>query len=332
MVSDSSSQPVPAGIQLPVVPVAAFGMVLGVVGLAGSWRAATAYWGVSALVGEIIGMIGAAIWLALIVCYALKWMAFRQDALQELEHPVQCCFVGLVGVATMLVANVALPFSHMLAEALFWLGFLWTALFALWRTGALWRGERDPSTTTAVLYLPTVAGSFVTGIVGSALGYEGLGQLVFGAGFFSWLAIESVLLNRLLTAGEMVEPIRPTMGIQLAPPTVGTVAYLSATTGLPDMLAHAMLGYGLLQALLMIRILPWLLKQPFTAAYWAFSFGLTALATAVVRMSERGDVGPVPALAMPIFLVVNALIGLLAALTLGLLLRGRLFPLRPVSG
>ncbi|WJH41890.1 dicarboxylate transporter/tellurite-resistance protein TehA [Aliirhizobium terrae] len=334
MVSDSSSQPASAsvGMRLPVVPAAAFGLVLGVVGLSGSWRAATAYWGVSAVVGEVIGMIGAAIWLLLVLCYALKWIVFRQDAVQELEHPVQCCFVGLVGVATMLVANVMLPSSYVLAAIVFWLGFSWTALFALWRTGALWRGGRDPSTTTAVLYLPTVAGSYVTGIVGSALGYQGLSQLAFGAGFFSWLAIESVLLNRLLTAGEMNEPIRPTMGIQLAPPTVGTVAYLSATTGMPDMLAHAMLGYGLLQALLMIRILPWLLKQPFTAGYWAFSFGLTALATAVVRMSERGDAGLVPALAVPVFVIVNALIALLVVMTLGLLLRGKLFPLRPVGG
>jgi tellurite resistance protein len=332
MAADTQSQSTPAGIRLPVVPAAAFGMVLGIVGLAGSWRAATAYWGLPAIIGDIIGLVGAALWLLLLVCYVVKWLAFRADALAELEHPVQCCFVGLVGVATMLVAVVALSFSHVLADILYWLGLFWTVLFALWRTGVLWRGDREPASTTAVLYLPTVAGSFVTCIVGAALGYNGLSQLAFGAGFFSWLAIESVLLNRLLTTTQMHEMLRPTMGIQLAPPTVGTVAYLSATTGLPDMLAHAMLGYGLLQALLMIRILPWILKQPFTAAYWAFSFGLTALATAVVRMAERGDTGAVPALAVPIFVAVNALIGLIAIMTIGLLLRGKLFPLRSTSG
>jgi tellurite resistance protein len=331
MVSDSSSPPASAGTRLPVLPAAAFGIVLGVVGLAGSWRVATGYWGVSPIVNEAIGVTGAAIWLALIVCYALKWIVFRHDALQELEHPVQCCFVGLVGVTTMLVATVALPLSYGMANALFWLGFAWTALFALWRTGVLWRGGRDPSATTAVLYLPTVAGSFVTGIVGGALGYQGISQLAFGAGFFSWLAIESVLLNRLLTAGEMSEPLRPTMGIQLAPPTVGTVAYLSATTGVPDMLAHAMLGYGLLQAFLMIRILPWVFKQPFIAGYWAFSFGLTALATAVVRMAERDDTALIPLLALPIFVVVNAVIALLVTLTALRLFRGKLFELRPIS-
>lgn len=328
-VAEKPPQPKPAGLSLPVIPAAAFGIVLGVVGLATAWRAASALWGISALTSEVIGLIGAALWLVLVICYGLKWVTFRGDALQELEHPVQCCFVGLVGVATMLVATVALPYSRLITEILYWLGAVWTVLFALWRTGALWRGGREHASTTAVLYLPTVAGSYVLGIVGGALGYQSLSQLAFGAGFFSWLAIESVLLNRLLTAPELGEPVRPTIGIQLAPPTVGSVAYLSATTGVPDMFLHAMIGYGLLQAFLMLRILPWVLKQPFVAGYWAFSFGLTALATAVLRMTERGDTGIIPALAMPIFVIVNALIGLFAILSLVLLLRGKLFPLRP---
>lgn len=327
-ISEKPEQPQNSGSRLPVVPAAAFGIVLGIVGLANAWRAATSLWGVSTAVSEIIGAIGAAIWLLLVICYALKWIAFRIDALQELEHPVQCCFVGLVGVATMLVATVALPSYRLPAEILYWLGAAWTVAFALWRTGALWRGGRDHASTTAVLYLPTVAGSYVIGIVGSALGYQSLSQLAFGAGFFSWLAIESVLLNRLLTAPELGEPIRPTIGIQLAPPTVGSVAYLGATTGVPDMFVHAMIGYGLLQAFLMIRILPWVLKQPFVAGYWAFSFGLTALATAVLRMTERGDTGVIPAIALPIFVIVNALIAVLAILSLVLLARGKLFPLR----
>jgi tellurite resistance protein len=29
------------------------------------------------------------------------------------------------------------------------------------------------------------------------------------------------------------------------------------------MLAHAMLGYGLLQSLLLLRLLPWIRQQPF---------------------------------------------------------------------
>jgi tellurite resistance protein len=241
--------------------------------------------------------------------------------LAELEHPVQCCFVGLVGVSTSLIALAAIPYSSSVAEILFVAGALLTLAFALWRTGLLWHGERDPGMTTPVLYLPLVAGAFVTATVAAALGWSDWGQLAFGAGLFSWLAVESVLLHRLYTGVPLPLVLRPVLGIQLAPPTVGAVAYLSVSGGAPDMLAHALLGYGLLQALLLVRMLPWIMEQPFAPSYWAFTFGATALATASLRMIEKGEVGAVASLAPYLFTVANLIIGLIAIGTLRLLAR-----------
>jgi tellurite resistance protein TehA-like permease len=116
----------------------------------------------------------------------------------------------------------------------------------------------EHAVTTAVLYLPTVAGSFVTAIIAAALGHADWDQVFFGSGLFSWLAIESVLVSRMLTGPELAAALRPTLGIQLAPAPVGAVAYLSVTHGPPDVFAHALLGYGLLQSLILLRLLPWI--------------------------------------------------------------------------
>ncbi|WP_410477641.1 SLAC1 family transporter [Nostoc sphaeroides] len=67
--------------------------------------------------------------------------------------------------------------------------------------------------------LPTVAGGFVSAIV-SALGYREWGALFFGVGMFSWLALESIIIYRLYLFEELPKPLRPTLGIQLAPPVV----------------------------------------------------------------------------------------------------------------
>lgn len=45
------------------------------------------------------------VWAVLVVLYAGKWIFAREQAIAEVRHPVQCCFVGLVGVATMLIAG-----------------------------------------------------------------------------------------------------------------------------------------------------------------------------------------------------------------------------------
>lgn len=310
--------------RFPLVPAAFFGMVLGLAGLGGAWRAAHLAWGLPALVGELWMLAAGGVWLAVTVLYLLKWCLAREVAVAELAHPVQCCFVGLLGVSTMLVAAGLAPYSHEAALALYIVGALFTVGFAVWRTGGLWHGNRDPAHTTPVLYLPTVAGAFVAGATGVALGAADIGGYLFGVGVFGWLAIESVLLHRLLTAPAMASALRPTLGIQLAPPAVGAVALIAIAPQAPFALAHAMIGYGILQALVLLRLLRWILEEPFAPSYWAFTFGATALAAGPIRLVVLGDTGVVRYLAPVLFGFANLVVLLVAAGTIYRLLEGRL--------
>jgi tellurite resistance protein len=308
----------PSRRTLPIVPASFFGIVLGLAGLGGSWRAAHEIWHLPRILGEALMLMAAVVWMVLTILYVLKWILASSEALAEARHPVQCCFVGLIGVATMEIALGVLPYSLLAGEVAFGSGAAFTLAFALWRTGFLWQGGREPDTTTPVLYLPAVAGSFVVATVAASLGYPDWGQLAFGAGLFSWLAIESVLLHRLYTVATLPPALRPTLGIQLAPPVVGAVAYVSVTSGPPDILAHALIGYGLLQGLLLLRLLPWIIQQPFAPSYWAFTFGATALATAPLRMIERGDTGAIALIAPYLFGAANIIVAFIALATLGL--------------
>jgi tellurite resistance protein len=308
------------------IPASFFGIVIGLAGLGEAWRDAAQVWGLPSVVGEALMLVAAIAWALILVLYGAKWIYARGAALEELEHPVQCCFVGLIGVATMLIALGILPYSRLAAEILFTLGTCVALGFGVWRTGLLWHGGRDPASITPILYLPTVGGAFVTATAAAALGHPDWGQIAFGAGFFSWLAIESVLWHRLLTGVPMPAALRPTLGIQLAPPTVGAVAYLSVTPGATDSLAYAMLGYGLLQALVLLRSLPWIREQPFAASYWAFTFGATSLAAAPLLMMEHGTTDAVAAIAPYLFVAANIVVGLIAVATVRLVFQGRLLP------
>lgn len=310
--------------KLPIVPASFFGIVLGVGGLGNAWRAAHEVWRLPSLVGELLLATATLIWLCLLVLYAAKWIYARPAALAELSHPVQCCFVGLAGLTAMVIAAAVLRYSHPLAWLLFVLGFLYTIAFAVWLTGMLWEGGRDKTHTTAALYLPVVGGSFVAAAVVANLGYAEWGELAFGAGAFTWLAIDAVLLHRLYTAEAMPPMMRPTLGIQLAPPTVGALAYINVSHGPPDLFIHAMLAYGLMIAAVLLRLLPWIRAQPFSVSYWGFTFGVTALATAPLRLIEHGETGPLALLAPYLFVAGNLIILLMTLATLRLLWQGKL--------
>jgi tellurite resistance protein len=158
--------------------------------------------------------------------------------------------------------------------------------------------------------------------------WPGLAAALFGAGAFAWLALESVVTHRLLTAAPLPPVLRPTIGIQYAPPVVGLSAWLSLNGGAADTVALLLLGYGVLQALLVLRLVGWIAEQPFSAGYWAFTFGAGALATCAVRLDAAGAPEPVASLAAVAFVAVNLLIGGIALGTLGLLWRGALLPPR----
>jgi tellurite resistance protein len=310
-------------------PASFFGMALGLLALGILWRVAQPLWNLPSVASEAILAVGAAVWAALIALYLAKWLFARAAARTEFEDPIQCCFIGLAPVTTMLTAAAALPYDHMAATILALVGAAGAVIFAVYRTGRLWMGGREESATTPILYLPTVAAGFVAASTMNALGWGDWGRLAFGAAFFSWLAIESVLIRRLYNAPALPPGLRPTLGIQLAPASVGAVAYLNISGGQADIFAQALLGYALLQALILLRLTPWIFAQPFAPSYWAFSFGLAALPTAVVRIAEQGADRPMLILAPALFLLANVAIGVLAIGTIVLLLRGKLLPAAP---
>jgi len=313
---------------MPIIPASFFAMVLGVIALGGGWRVAIRIWPVTPAIGEVIMLLGAALWLLLIVLYAGKWLVAREAAVAEFRHPVQSGFVSLVPGSTMLAALALMFVSRPLALALFGLGAAGHIAFLVWRLGFLWQGNRSPEQTTPVLYLPSVAGNFIAAIVAGGLGLPECGVAFFGAGVIFWLVTESIVIHRLMVHEPLAGPLRPTMGILIAPSAVGCIAWLSINGGEPDFFAQGMLGYAGIQALVLLRMLPWL-RQPFGASAWAYTFGIAALAQIPMRFVLGGLGTPYNILALVLFAAANVIIAAIAVGTLRLLLRGRLLP--PVS-
>ncbi|BCQ23350.1 dicarboxylate transporter/tellurite-resistance protein TehA [Caballeronia sp. NK8] len=308
------------------MPVAFFGIAVGFLALAGAWRAAARVWTVPDALPVFLTAAALVVWFAMLVGYGRKWLVERDAAIAEMRHPVQSSFAALVPVSAMLAAQAVQTYSRELAIALFALGALSSLALGAYLHGRFWQGGRKPELTTPAVYLPTVAPSFVAGTAAAGLGFTQIGMLFFGAGVFSWLAIESIVLHRAAVHEALPDALRPTLGIQLAPPVVGGVSYLAITHGVPDMFAYMMLGYGLYQALMLTRLVPWIRQHAFTPSYWAFSFGAAALPTMAIRMLERGATGPMVWIAPVAFVAANVLIGALIVGTVRAIVKGDLLP------
>ncbi|PZT65606.1 dicarboxylate transporter/tellurite-resistance protein TehA, partial [Escherichia coli] len=231
------------------LPAGYFGIVLGTIGMGFAWRYASQVWQVSHWLGDGLVILAMIIWGLLTSAFITRLIRFPHSVLAEVRHPV------------------------------FSFGVVVQLAYAAWQTAGLWRGSHPEEATTPGLYLPTVANNFISAMACGALGYTDAGLVFLGAGVFSWLSLEPVILQRLRSSGELPTALRTSLGIQLAPALVACSAWLSVNGGEGDTLAKMLFGYGLLQLLFMLRLMPWYLSQPFNASFWSFSFGVSAQAT-----------------------------------------------------
>ncbi|WP_144140815.1 dicarboxylate transporter/tellurite-resistance protein TehA [Paraburkholderia sp. BCC1884] len=305
------------------IPVSFFGIAVGILATANAWRVASRSWHLPIAVFDALAALGLAVWLTLMLAYGYKWVVDSKIALFELEDPIKAPFASLLPVSSLLSAGIIYPHAPRLAVTIYVLATLVHLALGLMLQGRIWKGGMDSRVITTAVYLPVVAPTFVGASCAAQFGWPQLAAILFGAGMFFWIANESMIMHCAATNPSTPACIRPLLGLQLAPSVVGGGAYLNLNNGVPDLFAYALLGYGLYQVLLLLRLLPWIRRQIFTPSYWAFSFGVAALPTMAMRM--QGQTGFVHYLSIVLFAASNLTILTLAWKTVWLAMLGTLF-------
>ncbi|NPE58064.1 dicarboxylate transporter/tellurite-resistance protein TehA [Dickeya dadantii] len=306
------------------LPAGYFGIVLGIIGLGFSWRFAATIWPVTTIPANTLIFLAIIIWALLMLALIIRMLRHADSLIQEIRHPLKSSFVSLAPATSMLVAIGIAPWNHPIALGLFLIAVAIQLTYSAWQTAGLWKGKHPREATTPGLYLPTVANNFISAMACGALGFQDVGILFLGAGIFSWLSLEPAILSRLRNLDEMSPAVRTSLGIQMAPAFVACSAWLSVNGGQADVFAKLLFGYGLLQMLFMIRLIPWYCCQPFNPSFWSFSFGVASLATTSIRLGHAVPGGALYWISFPLFIASNLVIALLMIKTASLLFSGKL--------
>lgn len=302
------------------LPTGYFGIPLGLAALSLAWRHLVETFSFAAVVSNTLGGLATAVWILFMGLYGYKLIAYREEVKAEYHCPVRFSFLALIPITTMLVGSVLYVWLPLLAEAIIWLGTIGQLLFSTLRIAELWKGGVfEQKSTRPPFYLPAVAANFTSASALALLGYVDLGYFFFGAGLIAWIIFEPVLLQHLRISS--IEPqFRATMGIILAPAFVGASAYLALNHGEVDMFVKILWGYGFLQGLFLLRLLPWISANGVNVGFWAFSFGLASMANGAVAFYHANVLTGVAIFA---FIFANVMILGLIVLTLIKLAKGQ---------
>lgn len=305
-------------------PAGLFAIPFGLFGLAGAWRRAAAFgWGIATDVVPLVLWPATVLWAAMLFVYAIKCKRHWPAVLREFRHPVQGPLQALLPLSTLLAAIHLGDYEPAIWLALCVAALLLNAVFAYRVLGTAAMAQLPSNAITPTLYLPVVGGMLVGAMALASLGYAGWGAVLFGAGLAGWAVLEVRVLNGLFN-GPLPEAFRPTIGIELAPPIVATLA---ASVVWPDLSGKTLaigLGVSVVPFVIVLARHSWWTQVPFSAGFWSFSFPLAALASAVLETVYREGwpiwIGHV------VLLTSSVIIGMLAFRTLILLAQRKLLP------
>jgi len=307
----------------PRVPPNLFAIAFGIAGLAGTWHAAVPVLGTSRAVPGALDILAAALWLVLVGAYLAQG---RRVILSDLRHPVLSPFVSLPAITAMLLAAGLAPYAFAAARALVIVFLAVATVIGGWLTGQWMTGGIDQDSVHAGYFLPTVAGGLVGAYCAAQVDLHALAEASFGIGVICWFLLGSTILNRLFVRPALPAALVPTMAIEAAPPAVAGLAFFALTGPTAGFVACALGGYAILMALVQIRLIPVYSRLSFSLGFWAFTFSYSAVVTdALVWIGiKKPPLGTGAAIA--VITLLTGFIAWIAARTVILAVRGRLFP------
>ena len=303
------------------MPLPLFASVMGLSGLAMVWHAAETHWQLAPVISGLSTLAATLVFMLLAAAYGCKWLRYPERVMAELRHPVRINFLPAISINLILLSLLFEPWLPPLATVLWMAGaaaqlVLTIAIVTVWL-----ETERPLPSLNPAWFIPAV-GNILVPLAAAPAGYPLLGWFFMATGLFFWGILITLVFYRLVTGPQLEPPMRPTLAVMLAPPSVGFSAWLALTDtiGIPGYLLYFI---AVLTFLLLLPQVPGFLRLPYFPSWWAYTFPVAAFTAASFQFSAAEPVAAGFVLAL-LVIVASGVILLVAARTVMAIVRGEL--------
>lgn len=225
-------------------------------------------------------LIVSALFLFITFTYLRKAVRYPGQVLTDFRHPVRVNFFSAVSISFLLLALIYLEVSMPVARVLWWAGMI-IHTYLMLHTISFWIQQNFEIHTMNPAWFIPVVGNIIVPVAGVEFMPAIFNYFYFSVGFFFWIILFTIFLNRAIFHHQLPQKFMPTLFILIAPPAVGFISWIKIT-GEFDMFAQfmLMLTYFFLALLLFLR--KNFYKLTFYLSWWAFTFPLTAATLASI--------------------------------------------------
>lgn len=266
--------------RLQFFPITTFSMVMGLTGLTIVFYR-FAEMNFLPMVLYRVGLVFVSLlFVFLTITYIRKAFSHFGQVKTDFGHPIRINFFSAFSISLLLLAMAYLPVFPQVSAVLWWGGVV-VHTFLMLHTISFWIQHNFEINAMNPAWFIPVVGNMLVPIAGVEFMPAIFNLFYFAVGFFFWLVLFTLFLNRAVFHSQMPEKLMPTLFILIAPPAVGFISYFRIS-GNFDLFAQflLMLTYFFLALLLFLR--KNFYRLPFYLSWWAFTFPLTAATLASV--------------------------------------------------
>lgn len=220
------------------------------------------------------------LFLVISFLYGRKSIRHFEQVKKDFHHRIRINFFSAISISFLLLSIAFLGYWPFLSMILWWVGVL-LHTFLMFYTISFWIQHNFEIQFMNPAWFIPVVGNILVPVAGVEFMPKAFSYFYFAVGFFFWIILLTIFLNRAIFHDQLPQKFIPTLFILIAPPAVGFIAYLRITQSL-DNFAFFMLFLAYFFAVLILFLYKSFKKLKFFISWWAFTFPLDAITLASV--------------------------------------------------
>jgi tellurite resistance protein len=266
--------------RLKYFPITAYAIVMGLAGLTIVFAKFYHMQWMPKVFYEILLFFTLFVFLGISFLYGLKAARYFEQVKVDFNHRIRINFFSAFSISILLLSIAFMSFWPFLSMVLWWVGTIIQTIL-MFHTIAYWiQNNIEIQFMNPAWFIPIV-GNMLIPIAGVEYMPKAFSFFYFGIGFFFWIILFTIFLNRAIFHHQLPQKFVPTLFILIAPPAIGFISYIRLTQSW-DTFAIFLLLISYFFAILLLVLHKSFKNIQFFISWWAFTFPLMAITIASV--------------------------------------------------
>ncbi|OFY20163.1 MAG: hypothetical protein A2W98_12520 [Bacteroidetes bacterium GWF2_33_38] len=212
--------------------------------------------------------------------YGRKAIFHFNEFKADFNHPIRINFFSAISISMLLLSIAFMGYWPFVSMVFWWVGLI-VHSFLMLHTIRFWIQHNFEIQTMNPAWFIPVVGNILIPVAGVEFLPDAFSFGFFSVGFFFWIILFAIFLNRAIFHHQLPQKFIPTLFILIAPPAIGFIAYMRITQSW-DSFAVFMLYMSYFFVALLFFLYKSFKKLKFFISWWAFTFPLMAVTIASV--------------------------------------------------